>query len=138
RPIVMYLASEGVTIVNASWGTVFARGDGSGNVLSSSYAIAAGRAAGQLWVVSSGNEGGRHYNFQATDNDNDTAVELFHSSFPTPGLDSSEMYNFTLAPGTQSDIALKWDAWPATNQEFALCVWFDRVQSSNVVGCAQG
>src|SRR5262249_3737556 len=31
-----------------------------------------------------------------------------------------------------------WDAWPATNQEFALCVWFDRVQSSNAVGCAQG
>jgi hypothetical protein len=135
-PIVNYLSSQGVTIVNASWGNpIGGRGDGSGDSTTADGAIKAGRNAGQLWAVSSGNDGGHHYSFQATDADNDTAVELFHSSLPVPGPDPTEIYSFHLDPNAVTDIFLKWDAWPVTNQEFAICLWHDAVTQSNEIGC---
>ena len=56
--------------------------------------MAAGKQAGQLWSVAAGNDADRHFAFTARDTDQDTAVEF--TSGAVAGLDSSEMYNFTL------------------------------------------
>jgi outer membrane protein assembly factor BamB len=138
-PIVNYLQANGVTIVNASWGSVgFARGDGSGPPNSAEAAIAKGRSLGELWVFAAGNDGARHYNFTATDADNDEAVEPFHSASPVPGPDSQEIFHYTLAPGQVSTVIIKWDAWPTTNQAFDACWWVDSITDPNFVGCNLG
>jgi hypothetical protein len=139
--VVSYLSSQGVTIVNASWGSpIGGRGDGvvgpgNGGTDTVSSAIATGRAAGQLWAVASGNEGGQHYGFLDLDRDADGAVEFFGGN-PVPGPDPTETYNFSVPTNQVADISLKWDQWPITSQEFQLCVWVDSVSQANFVGCA--
>lgn len=115
-----YLAQNGVTIVNASiTSNLSGRGDGSGPV---GAAVAAGRAAGQFWAAAAGNDGNRHFNFVGTDNDGDGAVEFVPGGPLNPAApDSQELYSLSTNGNVAVD--LKYDAWPTTTQEFAICVW---------------
>ncbi|MEY2451885.1 MAG: hypothetical protein QOD92_1459 [Acidimicrobiaceae bacterium] len=134
-----YLAGQGVTIVNASiTSNLSGRGDGSGVV---GQAVAAGRAAGQLWSAAAGNDGNRHFNFVGTDRENDGAVEYVGGVFPPPGPDESEIINFTLGSGDTINIQSKYDAWPVTNQEFGVCIWVAAPAPAFVgafLGCQSG
>ncbi len=131
-----WLASNGVTIVNASFGDALdGRGDGSGDPNTLAGAVKAGRLAGQLWSVAAGNEADRHVLIStARDVDGDGAVE-FGGSGTTVGVDATEYNAFTVPSGGAADVGLKWDAWPITNQEFMLCVWRGAVPSGTPI-CA--
>jgi len=124
-----YLATQGVTVVNASITSVLSsRGDGTGPVAN---AMTAGRNAGQLWSVAAGNDGDRHFAFTAVDNDGDSAVEFAPgASF---GPDPSEYFTFTLPSNGTINLGIKYDAWPITNQEFQVCVWAGAVPSGSPI-----
>jgi hypothetical protein len=133
-PAEQYLAQQGVSVVNASFSdNVGGRGDGSGPM---GDAIAAGRQAGQLWSVAAGNDGNRHFAFIAHDDDGDGAVEFVPGGPLDPsGPDPSELTSFTLPAGGFVDIAMKWDAWPVTNQEFGICLWNAGAPLGTFRGC---
>jgi hypothetical protein len=121
--------------VNASIGDVLGgRGDGSGGAGSPAAAVNVGSQNGQLWSVSAGNAGDSHYQFTAFDRDNDTAVESVGGT-PTSGPDGTELYSFTLTPGAAANVAMKWDAWPTTQQTFDLCFYRDTVADATFLGC---
>ena len=129
RNVEQYLASQGITVVNASIGDLLdGRGDGTGDANSLTGGVAAGRQAGQLWSVSAGNDALRHYTFTGKDADNDGQVEMF-SGTPVLGPlpDSTETYSFTLANNQKSVVDVKWDAWPTTNQGFKVCFYQDTI-----------
>ena len=132
-----YLAQQGVTVVNASFSDPLGgRGDGSGSL---GDAVTAGRAAGQLWSVAAGNDGDRHFSFTATDLDGDGAVEFDPNGGLTSGPDGRELYGFSLNHNDATiSIAMKWDAWPVTDQEFDLCLWTAGAPLGTFLGCQFG
>jgi hypothetical protein len=101
-----------VDVVNMSGGNpLWGRGDGSGPV---GAAVRQSRLSGKLWVVSAGNSGDRHFNFTGG------GVNAFGSvliGFNNP------VYSFTVPSGGTFEVLLKWDAWPATNQDFDLLLY---------------
>src|SRR3954470_4694327 len=132
-----YLEQQGVTIVNASFSDPLGgRGDGSGPL---GEAVTAGRSAGQLWSVAAGNDADRHFNFVATDADGDGAVEFEGNGGLTGGRDDRELYGFSLSHNNATiSIGIKWDAWPATSQEFDLCLWTAGAPLGTFLGCQFG
>ena len=130
-----YLAAQGVSVVNASFSdSLGGRGDGSGVM---GDALVAGRQAGQLWSVAAGNDADRHFSFTATDFDGDRAVEFAPDGALDPtAADDRELYGFSLSrSGATVSIAMKWDAWPITNQEFAICLWTAGAPLGTFLGC---
>ncbi|MEY2447254.1 MAG: hypothetical protein QOH79_730 [Acidimicrobiaceae bacterium] len=133
-----YLYGEGVTIVNASIGDVLGgRGDGTGVAGTPAAAVYLGRQGGQLWSVASGNEALGHYQFSAFDRDNDGAVEI-NGGTPSPGPEGTETYSYTLAAGAVSNVGMKWDAWPTSNQTFDMCFFRGEISQLGLVGCQLG
>jgi hypothetical protein len=130
-----YLASQGVTVVNASIGDVLdGRGDGSGPANSLAGAVAAGRQAGQLWSVSAGNDAQKHFNFTGKDVDGDGRVEMLPGASVFATADPSEGYSFTLASGRSSSVQMKWDAWPTTTDGSTICFAQDTVVAPPTCG----
>jgi hypothetical protein len=123
--VAQYLASQGVTVVNASIGDVLGgRGDGTGDVNSLTGGVAAGRHAGQLWSVSAGNDAQNHFSFTGKDADGDGRVEMFPGTPVAGSPDATEGYSFTLGSGQTSVVDVKWDAWP-TSQASNVCFYQD-------------
>jgi subtilisin family serine protease len=127
-----HFAAIGVQIVNASiTSNLSGRGDGTG---APGQAVRDGRLAGQLWSLAAGNDGDRHFNFNAVDNDRDGAVE-FAAGPLSNGADEAELLRFSIPPNGTVDIQAKYDAWPTTRQELDVCLF---TGAGAALGCEGG
>ncbi|MFA5802692.1 MAG: S8 family serine peptidase [Thermoleophilia bacterium] len=108
-----YLATQGVTVVSASWGFFGSfRGDGQGQV---DDMVLQARNAGIFWSNAAGNAAQSHWSGPFTDSDNDTWNEF-------SGAD--EHNTVSAQSGEQLDIYLAWNRWPATDQDYDMyLVW---------------
>ena len=111
-----YAITNGLDILNLSGGFYnTSRGDGSGGPTTPDGIVEAARSAGILWVVSAGNEAESHWSGTFTT----SGADLFHDFAP-----GEKGIPFTLAPGRDACVFLKWDAWPTTTtQDFDLGVF---------------
>lgn len=87
------------------------RGDGTGSATSPNATVADARANGILWVNAAGNRAQQHYS--AIFNDSDANGNHNY----TPSDNGNTIF---LPVGQQVCAFLRWDAWPATNQDFDL------------------
>jgi subtilase family protein/WD40 repeat protein/hemolysin type calcium-binding protein len=109
-----YAKEQGIAIVNHSvvWYNT-SRGDGTGGPGTPDAIVRDARANGILWVNASGNDAHSHWSGKFSDPDDDGAM-------PLPGP--------FVAPRGRGDticVALKWDAWPVTTQDFDLVLFVD-------------
>ena len=111
-----YVVANGIPIVNHSviW-FASSRGDGQGPPGSPEHTVARARAAGVLWVNAAGNAGEKHWSGPFTDADADGLHEF---------ASGDERNRVTLNPGRLFCSSLKWDEWPATDENFDLYVRF--------------
>jgi hypothetical protein len=104
---VAYAKAQGITIVNhsVSWfGT--SRGDGTGGPGTPDAIVADARQSGILWANSAGNQARAHWSGGWSDPDGDGAMA------PTGA--------FSVGAGAGACVMLRWDAWPATTQDYDL------------------
>ena len=102
-----WLTSQGVEVINASWGYfVSGPGDGTGVV---NNVVTTSTAAGTLWSVAAANHAQRHWSGPFLDTDGD----LWHEFQNTPAQDEGNQITgafFGLAfPGEVIGAELKWD-----------------------------
>lgn len=107
--------ANGIQIVNHSVGWFnTSRGDGSGGAGTPDDIVRDARANGILWVNAAGNEAQLHWSGDFSDPDaNDS------HNFGT----FDELNSIFLPTDAQTCVFLKWDAWPATTQDFDLWLW---------------
>lgn len=108
-----YCISQGVDIINHSWGwpnTNFTDGTG----LVSDIANDA-RANGILWVNAAGNAAKKHYQRFFSDIDGDGWHEFSSGRY--------ESNSFEADPWNDIVIFLTWDAWPTTDQDYDLYLY---------------
>jgi hypothetical protein len=110
-----YAKANGIRIVNHSvaWFDT-SRGDGSGGPGTPDAIVADARANGILWVNAAGNYAQSHWSGVFTDA-NGNGLNEFSS-----GWDAEPIY---LQNGEQTCLAVKWDSWPMTSQDFDLYLW---------------
>ena len=107
-----YSLAQGITIVNLSGGFFnTSRGDGTGTAGTPDAIVADARAHGILWVNAAGNSGQQHWSGTFVDAD----ANSFHEF--SPGDEGDTLY---IAAGHSVCVFLKWNAWPATSQDFDL------------------
>jgi len=111
-----YVMANDIAIVNHSvlW-FASSRGDGQGPPGTPEHTVARARAAGILWVNAAGNAGEKHWSGPFTDADADGRHEF---------ASGDERNRVTLNPGRTFCSSLKWDEWPATDENFDLYVRF--------------
>jgi len=109
-----YVAANGIAIVNHSvlW-FASSRGDGQGPPGTPEHTVARARAAGILWVNAAGNASEKHWSGPFTDADADGRHEF---------AGGDERNHVTLNAGRMFCSSLKWDEWPATDEDFDLYV----------------
>ena len=109
-----YVVANGIAIVNHSavW-FASSRGDGEGPPGSPEHTVARARAAGILWVNAAGNASEKHWSGPFTDADADGLHEF---------ASGDERNDVTLNAGRIFCPSLKWDEWPATDENFDLYV----------------
>ena len=107
-----YARANGISVINhsVSWFNT-SRGDGSGGAATPDAIVAGARAAGILWVNSAGNRGQQHWSGTFTDADGDGWNEF------APG-DEGNTVTFGRYEG--ACIRLKWDDWPASDEDYDL------------------
>ena len=107
-----YALAQGVSIVNHSvaWFNT-SRGDGNGSPGTPEAIVTDARANGILWVNAAGNYANRHWT----------------GNFSSPDLDQWHNFNgtdegntFRIVAGGRACVALKWDDWPGSAQDFDL------------------
>jgi PASTA domain len=109
---VTYARQQGVQVVNFSAGFPGqSRGDGADAPGYPDSVIADARAAGILWVNAAGNHGDQHWSGTYSDGDGDGLLNF------TP---SDNGNGFLIPDGEVGCVYLKWDQWPATNQDYDL------------------
>ncbi|MFA6001570.1 MAG: S8 family serine peptidase [Thermoleophilia bacterium] len=108
-----YLASQGITVVSASWGFFGSfRGDGQGPV---DDMVRQARNNGIFWANAAGNAAQAHWSGTFTDSDSDTWNEF-------SGTD--EHNAIAAQAGEQLDVYLTWDGWPTTDQDYDMyLIW---------------
>jgi subtilisin family serine protease len=106
-----YAVSQGIAIVNRSESNFVpaVRGDGSGGPGTEDATVEDARNNGILWVNSAGNFARIHWGGPFTDADGNGFLEW------VPG---DETNTISLPSGAQVCIAMKWDDWPTTSQNF--------------------
>lgn len=105
-----YAKANGITIVNHSVGWYnTARGDGTGAAGTPDAIVADARANGILWVNAAGNSAQKHWSGTFADANGDG----LHEYAPGDVTNSIVLFQNEQVCGF-----LKWDAWPATNQDF--------------------
>jgi hypothetical protein len=122
-----YVKANGIPVVNMSLAFLnTGRGDGSGGPGTPNGIVADARVNGILWVNSAGNYAARHWSGYFDDTDGDDV----HNFTP-----SDEGNTIFVSAGQTACAFLKWDQWPASNQDFDLYL----VQSStgNVVAASE-
>ncbi|MBA2545257.1 MAG: S8 family serine peptidase, partial [Solirubrobacterales bacterium] len=109
-----YVVANGIPIVNHSvvW-FVSSRGDGEGPPGTPEHTVARARAAGVLWVNGAGNAAEKHWSGPFTDADGDGRHEF---------AGGDERNRVTLNAERIFCPSLKWDEWPATDEDFDLYV----------------
>jgi len=107
---VEYVTANGIKLVNHSivWFTS-SRGDGQGPPGTPEHMVARARAAGVLWVNAAGNAAEKHWSGVFTDADRDGRHEF---------SGNDERNRVTLIAGKSFCAALKWDEWPATDENY--------------------
>ncbi len=111
-----YVTANGIAIVNHSvlW-FASSRGDGQGPPGTPEHTVARARAAGILWVNAAGNASEKHWSGPFRDDDADGLHEF---------ASGDERNRVTLNAGRMFCASLKWDEWPATDENFDLYVRF--------------
>jgi subtilase family protein len=110
-----YVVENDIPIVNHSVGWLnTSRGDGSGEAGSPDAIVADARAQGTLWVNAAGNYGELHWTGSFADPDHND----FHNF---AGAD--EGIDVLLYTDGEACVYLKWDDWPATDQDFDLLLF---------------
>ena len=110
-----YAKTNGIQIINHSVGWLnSSRGDGSGGAGTPDGIVADARANGILWVNSAGNSAQQHWSGTFSDNDGNDSHDF---------ASGDNRNNFWLPSLQTVCIALKWDAWPTTTQDFDLGLW---------------
>ncbi|MBP2473151.1 hypothetical protein JOF53_002023 [Crossiella equi] len=111
-----WLKQQGVSVISAAIGFgMSGRGDGTGVRPDSPTAVVKRlREAGILWSVAAGNQAQLHYAGQAVDRTNDGWVEFDGTS--------AQGNSFSVRPGEQVTVSLRWDAWPTTAKDLDLYV----------------
>jgi subtilisin family serine protease len=109
---VAYARAHGIQIIShsASWFNT-GRGDGSGTPDTPEGIVAAARAAGILWVNAAGNRAQQHWSGTFVDSNANGWNEF------APG---DEGNTIAVRSGEISCAALKWDDWPASNEDYDL------------------
>lgn len=109
---VQYARAHGIQIIShsVSWLNT-SRGDGAGAADSPEGIVAAARSAGILWVNAAGNRARQHWSGTFTDANANGWNEF------APG---DEGNTITLPAGAFTCIALKWDDWPASAEDYDL------------------
>lgn len=112
-----WLKQQGVTVVNLSLGFPgTGRGSGvpaSNNADDPQRVVQDLRGSGILVVAAAGNEAEKHWSAQTADGNNDGWVTI---------EGTSEVQGFSVPNGAEITVELKWDAWPATNDDLDLYV----------------
>lgn len=105
-----YVKANGIKLVNHSviW-FASSRGDGQGPPGTPEHVVAQARAAGILWVNAAGNAAEKHWSGIFTDADRDGRHEF---------SGNDERNRVTLNPTRTFCAALKWDEWPATDENY--------------------
>ncbi len=108
-----YAKDNGITIVNnsQSWYNT-SRGDGSGGPGTPDAIVKDARASGILWVSSAGNAAESHWS--GTFHDDGFGFNLFAAN--------NEFNGFYLPAGETQCVALKWDDWPVSAQDYDLAL----------------
>jgi hypothetical protein len=110
-----YVVANDIPIVNHSIGWLnTSRGDGTGAAGSPDAIVADARAQGVLWVNAAGNYGELHWSGTFSDPDDDT----YHNFTALDEGNDVFLYTDVLAC-----VYLKWDDWPATDQDFDLLLF---------------
>ena len=107
-----YVKTHGIKIVNHSVGWFNdVRGDGKGGPGTIDGIVEDARANGILWVNAAGNQAQSHWSGTFNDPNGDGI-----HNFTTNDIGNT----FLVPNGTWACVVLKWEAWPATNQDFDL------------------
>lgn len=114
-----YAKSRGVDVINHSIGWINAgRGDGTGQTGTPDATAADAAAAGILWVNSVGNQAQVHWTGAFVE-----APGTFQGANGWHDFAAGDVGNsFIVQSGSGACVSLKWDDWPATDQDFDLYV----------------
>jgi subtilisin family serine protease len=125
---VAYAQAHGIQIIShsASWFNT-GRGDGSGAPDTPEGIVAAARAAGILWVNAAGNRAQQHWSGAFVDSNANGWNEF------APG---DEGNTIAVRGGAIACVALKWDDWPASAEDYDLYV--TRSPGGNAVAVSTG
>ena len=114
------MQAAGVDIVNGSFGfSLTGRGDGSGGPGTVARAVADLRAQGILYVAAAGNYGQHHFHTAAVGD----APVPDNGDFVNISPDDALLFH--MPAGGIATIAVSWDAWPTTRQDFDIYVGND-------------
>ncbi|WP_409493520.1 ricin-type beta-trefoil lectin domain protein [Amycolatopsis sp. cmx-11-12] len=111
-----WLRQQGVQVVTSAVGFLnpsIGRGDGTGAPDSPADVVKRSREAGILWSVAAGNQGRLHFAGTAADTSGDRWVEF---------SGASQNNGFPAGRNQEVTVALRWDAWPKTNEDLDLYV----------------
>ena len=123
-----YAKAQGIKIVNhsVSWFDTW-RGDGGGPAGTPDAIVADAKANGILWVNAAGNQAQNHWSGNFVDDGNDDNVFV----------GASDIFNrFTIGGGAQACVALKWDSWPTTTNDYDL--YLVRMSDLAIVAALEG
>lgn len=125
---VEYAASHGIQIIShsASWFNT-GRGDGSGAPDMPEGIVATARAAGILWVNAAGNRAQQHWSGAFVDADANRWNEF---------AAGDEGNTIAVRSGAIACVALKWDDWPASAEDYDL--YLTRSGGGTVVAMSTG
>jgi hypothetical protein len=109
-----WLEQQNVQIIVSGLGfPTTGRGDGTGVAGSPEDVVRQARQAGVLWIAAAGNQALLHWSNYAVDANNDHYVDI-------SGM--AENDGFSVPDGGTVTVALRWDAWPTTNQDLDLVI----------------
>jgi uncharacterized repeat protein (TIGR01451 family) len=111
--------AAGIRIVNHSVGWFnTGRGDGGGGAGTPDAIVADARANGILWLNAAGNQAEKHWSGTFLDAGATGGTPDFHA-FAGP----DDGNNVSILGGETITVALKWDAWPTTGQDYDLYLY---------------
>lgn len=112
---VSWLQGQGVQVISSEVSVPGSgRGDGTGAAGSAAQVVQASSKAGVFWATAAGNYQELHYGGTVR-----TGPKGF-VPFNQTGTATND--HFSLGPGGQATVTLRWDAWPKTNTELDLYV----------------
>ncbi len=126
-----YLTSEGVQVINASWGYFLSGpGDGTGIV---DDVVTTSISNGAFWSIAAGNHARKHWSGTFTDTDSDT----YHEFSPAPVDETNDLLG-VVGAGQTIAVEMKWDdPWGSSCRDYDLYVIRQVGQQTQVVGASE-